>query len=82
MGDPDLGNHAGLAGRMTLRRTLPVVEEADRIGAGMKGIGDVDGLVILGVRKAVRLTLADLRAVDGHLVLLVAGDVGAGPDDG
>ena len=81
--DDDLGHHPGLAGRMALGRSLPVGQDAHGVDrTGTEQSGEVEGLVVLGVRVAVGLALPGPLAVDVQLVLLVAGDIGAGPVDG
>ena len=67
---------------MTLGRALPVGQDAHGVDrTGTEQSGEVEGLVVHGVRVAVGLTLPGPLAVHVQLVLLVAGDVGAGPVD-
>src|SRR5437879_10710231 len=57
MGHPDLGDHTRLARGMTLGRTLPVVQETNRVDTRVQRGRDVERLVVLRVREAVRLAL-------------------------
>ena len=68
--------------RVALRRPLPAVHEGQRVGRPrVQQLGDVEGLVVLGVGIAVGLALAGAGGVHVELVLLVPRDVGARPHD-
>ncbi len=79
----ELGDHAVLAGRMALGRSLPVGHQPEGVGRPRpEQPGHVERLVVHRVGIAVGLALAGAHPVDVELVLLVPGDEGPGPDDG
>ena len=83
MEDRHLHDAPRVSRRVALRRPLPAVHERQRVGRPrVQQLGDVEGLVVLGVGIAVGLALAGAGAVHVELVLLVPRDVGARPHDG
>src|SRR5258708_11264225 len=72
--------HARCPSGPAFPRSLPVIDDAESVGdARVHELGDVLGLVVLGVRELVGLTLTGQGAVDVQLVLLVSREIRSGP---